>query len=426
MKVNIKFYVIVIAGLIAGLIYSADPPPDSIEMKIHNYAGSPVEIFWVNIFENGDLVKQTEKPIRNATSTAIHSFDGHEFVVKFFRGKQEAIGRFIKGPKAETVTIDYDVIDGFIIKQSTSYDEVMNKIQTATKSCEHLKDEEFAYCVANSTATYMSKIADAKDELEKYRDRISHQLRNYTCADDTMNSSLPTKTSTIVIAGREYTINTLFDTSHAKIWSVHNFVDDEECEQFKRVSGPKLRRATVAAEDGTSTVSENRKAQQAGYDQMQHSLDDPLWGLYHRVLHLTNHYTGMRLQPEGQEDFTVIQYNIDDQYTPHCDGTCDGSPHNPGGRVATAVLYCQVAERGGGTTFSKADVFVKPEKGMATFFSYRGPDHLMDSGYTEHSGCPVLEGEKWITTFWMRDGLTLSQPWTVFDPSGIPIMDSMA
>ena len=83
----------------------------------------------------------------------------------------------------------------------------------------------------------------------------------------------------------------------------------------------------------------------------------------------------------------------------------------------------QVADRGGGTTFTKADVFVKPTKGTATVFTYRGPDGLMDEGFTEHSGCPVLEGEKWISTFWMRDGVSKEQPWTVFDPTGIPILE---
>ena len=66
---------------------------------------------------------------------------------------------------------------------------------------------------------------------------------------------------------------------------------------------------------------------------------------------------------------------------------------------------------------------MKPKKGMATVFAYRGPDGLMDEGYTEHSGCPVLEGEKWITTFWMRDGVTKERNWTLFDPSGVPILD---
>ena len=69
------------------------------------------------------------------------------------------------------------------------------------------------------------------------------------------------------------------------------------------------------------------------------------------------------------------------------------------------IAFLQAAIKGGSTTFTKADVFVKPEVGTATFFSYMGPDGRMDDGYTEHSGCPVLEGEKWITTVWMRDGV---------------------
>lgn len=48
----------------------------------------------------------------------------------------------------------------------------------------------------------------------------------------------------------------------------------------------------------------------------------------------------------------------------------------------------------------------------------------MDEGFTEHSGCPVIEGEKWITTMWMREGVTASEPWTLFDPSGIRILDT--
>jgi hypothetical protein len=69
-------------------------------------------------------------------------------------------------------------------------------------------------------------------------------------------------------------------------------------------------------------------------------------------------------------------------------------------------MYCKVAERGGGTTFTKADVFVKPRLGDVTIFTYKNmEDGRMDEGYTEHSGCPVLEGEKWITTMWMREGI---------------------
>lgn len=80
----------------------------------------------------------------------------------------------------------------------------------------------------------------------------------------------------------------------------------------------------------------------------------------------------------------------------------------------------QVPELGGGTSFTKADVFVNPVPGMATFFTYRGSDGNMDIGFTEHSGCPVLKGEKWITTLWMRDGVDAEHTWEHYDPSGEP------
>lgn len=50
----------------------------------------------------------------------------------------------------------------------------------------------------------------------------------------------------------------------------------------------------------------------------------------------------------------------------------------------------------------------------------------MDAGYTEHSGCPVLAGEKLITTFWMREGVSEKEPWGLFDPQGLPILDPNA
>lgn len=67
-------------------------------------------------------------------------------------------------------------------------------------------------------------------------------------------------------------------------------------------------------------------------------------------------------------------------------------------------------------------MIVRPKRGSATFFSYKGPDGRMDEGFTEHSGCPVLEGEKLITTFWMREGVDINHPWVKFDPSGIEIL----
>lgn len=415
----------IFTGLLTIFVKSDVPPPNSVPMKIKNFAGAPIELFWINVYSNDELVKQTTKPIRNASDTQINSYDGHAFMVKFFRGSDgNAEGRFVKGPREESINVGYNITSkSFTIQQITKFDEVMQEIKVATSSCDNLSGDEFSSCVADGVYENIDKITESKARISKYRDMISNRLRNYTCADLTLNTSTPISTANHYIGGKLYTVDTLFETDHGKIWAVHDFVTDGDCERFRTYGEPRLQRATVAGEDGTSTVSPNRKAQQAGYE-LNNSPNDPLWDLYHRTLHLTNKLTGFRLQPGGQEGFTIIQYNKDDEYTPHCDGSCDSSPYNPGGRVATAVMYCKVAELGGGTTFSKADVFVKPVKGMATFFSYRGADNIMDEGYTEHSGCPVLQGEKWITTFWMREGVSEERDWTTFDPSGVPILDS--
>ena len=78
--------------------------------------------------------------------------------------------------------------------------------------------------------------------------------------------------------------------------------------------------------------------------------------------------------------------------------------------------YSKTPEAGGHTNFRNAGVHVKPEFGNAIFFSYIDPEKkIMDSGFTEHSGCPVFEGEKKIVTQWIRLGVDTENPWDSFN-----------
>ena len=71
---------------------------------------------------------------------------------------------------------------------------------------------------------------------------------------------------------------------------------------------------------------------------------------------------------------------------------------------------------------------MKPKTGSATWFKYVSSletlpngqlKGIMDSGYTEHSGCPVIEGEKKIVTQWMRKGVSYEEPWDSFNTMGV-------
>jgi prolyl 4-hydroxylase len=65
------------------------------------------------------------------------------------------------------------------------------------------------------------------------------------------------------------------------------------------------------------------------------------------------------------------------------------------------VAYLNTPERGGATTFPDVNLEVAPVKGNAVFFSY---DRAHPMTKTLHGGAPVLAGEKWVATKWLREG----------------------
>ncbi len=79
-----------------------------------------------------------------------------------------------------------------------------------------------------------------------------------------------------------------------------------------------------------------------------------------------------------------------------------------------------VPELGGHTNFRNAGVHIAPVYGNGIFFSYIDPKtKVMDTGFTEHSGCPVFKGEKKIVTQWVRYGVDDENPWDSFNTLGI-------
>lgn len=85
-----------------------------------------------------------------------------------------------------------------------------------------------------------------------------------------------------------------------------------------------------------------------------------------------------------------------------------------GQRIATMLMYLGDNVEGGETHFPMAGsgecscggklskgTCVKPIKGNAVLFWSMGLDGKSDSN-SVHGGCPVLSGEKWSATKWMR------------------------
>ncbi|KAI2493860.1 prolyl 4-hydroxylase alpha-subunit [Fragilaria crotonensis] len=261
---------------------------------------------------------------------------------------------------------------------------------------------------------------------------------DYTCLDDELPTSQGKETRQWAYNDKLHDVNVLLERPDSQIHLIRNFITQEECDAFQGAASSILHRGTVADGNGGSKLSENRKAWQAGIAvPWEKEADGDLLARYTRRMYAyANHATGYNLNVEGQEDIMSIQYfghngdhpigssyspETPDRYTPHCDGDCHGLPHRKGARVATMVAYCTVPSKGGATNFKNVAAHVKPEFGAGVFFSYMNPDtKVMDTGWTTHSGCPVLEGTKRIVVHWMRVGVSTDEPWDSFNTLNLP------
>ncbi len=112
---------------------------------------------------------------------------------------------------------------------------------------------------------------------------------------------------------------------------------------------------------------------------------------------------------EHGEHLQVLHYRPGDRYEPHYDyfdpEAGEGSAAllaRGGQRIATLLMYLREPERGGETTFPDLGLRFAAKRGCALFFSYDRPH---PSTKTLHGGAPVIAGEKWVATKWLREGV---------------------
>ena len=176
-------------------------------------------------------------------------------------------------------------------------------------------------------------------------------------------------------------------------------LSDEECDAMIELARPKLARSTTVEPDsGGDMVHPDRTSFGMGFARGENDLCRRIEA---RIAHL------LEWPLEKGEGLQVLNYGPGAQYKPHHDYFDPAMPGSEvllrrgGQRVASVVMYLNTPERGGATVFPESHLEVAAVKGNAVFFSYDRP-HPMTR--TLHGGAPVLAGEKWILTKWLRVG----------------------
>jgi prolyl 4-hydroxylase len=175
-------------------------------------------------------------------------------------------------------------------------------------------------------------------------------------------------------------------------------LSDEECEALIAAARPRLARSLTVQ---TATGGEERNPDRTSDGMFFNRGESPLvQRIEARIAALLN------WPVENGEGMQVLHYRPGAEYKPHYDYFDPAEPGTPtllrrgGQRVGTLIMYLNNPVSGGGTTFPDAGLEVLPQRGHAVFFSYDRPS---PATRTLHGGAPVVEGDKWIATKWLRE-----------------------
>lgn len=176
-------------------------------------------------------------------------------------------------------------------------------------------------------------------------------------------------------------------------------LDAAECDALIDLAQPRMQRSTtVDVANGGSEVNAARTSRGMFLSRGESPL---VAGIEARLAAL------LRWPVENGEGLQVLHYTPGAEYKPHYDYFDPSQPASAdilkrgGQRVGTVVMYLNTPKCGGGTTFPDVDLEVAAIKGNAVFFSYGSPH---PSTRSLHGGAPVIEGEKWVATKWLRIG----------------------
>jgi prolyl 4-hydroxylase len=205
----------------------------------------------------------------------------------------------------------------------------------------------------------------------------------------------------IEIEGRR--IVPLLERRNPHLALLDGFLDRDECARLIEEARGDLRPSTVLSAEGQPGTREPGRTSETAW------LEGARSPLVQRIIRRA---AFVLCWPAANfEGLQVLRYTVGSEYRQHDDffrATHDAVLRCGGQRVATLLMYLDTPPRGGATAFPRVHTHVRAHQGQALYFSYPVPDA---TSRTSHAGCPVIEGEKWAATLWLRQG-----PWRRPEP----------
>ncbi|KAK1323455.1 hypothetical protein QJS10_CPA02g00317 [Acorus calamus] len=191
------------------------------------------------------------------------------------------------------------------------------------------------------------------------------------------------------------------------------FATREQCQGIIKMTKPNLRPSTLALRKGETV--ENTKGIRTSSGTFISASEDKT-GILANVERKIARAT-MIPRAHG-EAFNVLRYEIGQSYYSHYDAF-NPAEYGPqkNQRIVSFLLYLSDVKEGGETMFPFENglnmdglydykkcigLKVKPRQGDGLLFYSAFPNGTIDAT-SLHGSCPVIKGEKWVATKWLRD-----------------------
>ena len=251
----------------------------------------------------------------------------------------------------------------------------------------------------SSEAVLQAMIASGWSEetaLDALGDTLNEVLRQ-AAPQVLPGSSIDAASAKVPAGDRDVAVLAMLRKPHLLVFG--DLLSAEECKALVALAEPRLVRSeTVTEASGDSEINAARTSDGMFFVRGETALVERIEA---RIAALLD------WPVERGEGLQILRYRPGAEYKPHYDYFDPAQPGTPtilqrgGQRLATLVMYLNTPARGGATTFPDVEFEVLPVQGNAVFFSYDLP---LPQTKTLHGGAPLLEGEKWVATKWLRAG----------------------
>lgn len=172
------------------------------------------------------------------------------------------------------------------------------------------------------------------------------------------------------------------------VMKFEQLLTDDECRQLIESAAPRLKKSRLVNQVASEIRTSRGMFFEEGETPFIHRIE-------RRIADLMN------VPLEHAEGLQVLHYGPGQEYRAHYDFFAPNSPSSRNNRISTLIIYLNDVEQGGETVFPLLRLEVKPKRGSALYFEYfYNRQELND--LTLHSSNPVVLGEKWVATQWMR------------------------